>query len=1100
MNNFYKVTNNEQDSTSRKLKKLSFLLILLVLVFYSCLDSFIQLQQDNVAEEKGQFSLVLDGSNGAERTILPKTIKNDFAAYTLEFFIAGTNTHVGTPIERNNGNLSSTVLLDAGTYDLNVKAYIDVGKTKLAASGELKNIVISSGATVNKSVTLTPIFDGVGKGIYNWNVNYPSNVIEASMTITRLPINPGNDIQTISIIDVASKTGSLELLTGFYRVVFKLKNDKDLIAERWETLHIYQNMQSDFAFTFTENQFNGALTGIVSINGNPQVGETLTADTSLLGGSGIITYQWMRSGVIINGANSSTYKVQDADAGLTIAVTVTRSGNSGSVTSDPTATIIILPLTGTVGINGTLQTGQTLTVDVSNLNGNGTLSYQWKRGSQIVGSDSNSYIVVSDDVGNNNFTLTVSRVNYSGSVTSKPMLTGTVGIAGTLKTGQTLTGSFTHSCTGAVSYQWRRESTVVGSNSNTYTVVADDVGVFNFNLRVKCSNHSGWVENIRHRVLSITENSGYNYNNGILTITNNGTYNIKMNESVNMITSDRIVVNSGVSANITLSNVYIDLSGTNSSLESGGYSAFDMTGATVNLTLVGENILASGGRRAGLQAPSGTTLSINGVGSLTATGGYYGAGIGGGSSSASGVINILGGTITAKGGLSGSSAGIGGGNSGGSGEIKISGGTVTAEGSTNGPGIGTSSSTLRGNIIISDGVITANSGSQGNLAINGDSINITNSIVIATSRGYIHDYLQSSNIAISCKTINIQNSTITTNAINCEVINTIGDNAVIFASYIQPSLSNIENLGSAIIFIGSEGEMYNNVVLSRNVTFRADRILNINSGQTLTIQSGYTLTNNGTIFKDNGSNIIGEERIVGNKPISPSLTISGGSSYTYTGGILSINGNGTYTIGMRGGVTSTTGDRIIVSSGVTANITLSNVNIDMSDISNACAFDMTGATVNLTLAGANVFKSGKYRAGLEVPEGSSLVITNSSSGSITVLGGYNGAGIGGSDIDMPLNNGGHITVNGGTVTATGGDYGAGIGGGTFVLSITASPYYFGGSGGTFIINDGVVTARGGISSAGIGGATQRSGFSNIFGGSNGIITRNGGTLNIIDGK
>ncbi|MCL2244965.1 MAG: leucine-rich repeat domain-containing protein, partial [Treponema sp.] len=75
-----------------------------------------------------------------------------------------------------------------------------------------------------------------------------------------------------------------------------------------------------------------ALSGIVSITGNVIVGQTLTADISLLSGSGDIYYQWKRSGVNI-GTNSNLYVVQAADIGFPITVTVTRSGNSGSITS-----------------------------------------------------------------------------------------------------------------------------------------------------------------------------------------------------------------------------------------------------------------------------------------------------------------------------------------------------------------------------------------------------------------------------------------------------------------------------------------------------------------------------------------------------------------------------------------------------------------------------------------------------------------------------------------------------------------------------------------------------------------------------------------------
>ena len=89
-----------------------------------------------------------------------------------------------------------------------------------------------------------------------------------------------------------------------------------------------------------------ALTGTVNITGTTQVGGILTANISNLGGSGgTIGYQWTRgdsssaTGTNISGATSSTYTLVTADAGKYIKVTVTRSGNSGSVTSAATAAI-----------------------------------------------------------------------------------------------------------------------------------------------------------------------------------------------------------------------------------------------------------------------------------------------------------------------------------------------------------------------------------------------------------------------------------------------------------------------------------------------------------------------------------------------------------------------------------------------------------------------------------------------------------------------------------------------------------------------------------------------------------------------------------------
>lgn len=82
-----------------------------------------------------------------------------------------------------------------------------------------------------------------------------------------------------------------------------------------------------------------ALIGTVSITGTPQVGQTLTADTSALGGSGEIIYYWWRNGITGIGGNSSTYTLVNADLDSTIRIRVTRSGYSGYVTSDATAIV-----------------------------------------------------------------------------------------------------------------------------------------------------------------------------------------------------------------------------------------------------------------------------------------------------------------------------------------------------------------------------------------------------------------------------------------------------------------------------------------------------------------------------------------------------------------------------------------------------------------------------------------------------------------------------------------------------------------------------------------------------------------------------------------
>ena len=142
----------------------------------------------------------------------------------------------------------------------------------------------------------------------------------------------------------------------------------------------------------------------------------------------------------------------------------------------------------------------------------------------------------------------------------------------------------------------------------------------------------------------------------------------------------------------------------------------------------------------------------------------------------------------------------------------------------------------------------------------------------------------------------------------------------------------------------------------------------------------------------------------------------------------------------------------------TAYVTLSGVNIDVSSQYGSVAVSTAGkGNVVVELNGTNTVKSGRNRAGLEKNNTSSLTITDAdNNGSLSAMGGYCGAGIGGGY----CGDGSNITISGGNVTATGGDFGAGIGGGDY------------GSGSNITISGGAVTAKGGTVGAGIGGGSQ----------------------------
>ena len=166
-------------------------------------------------------------------------------------------------------------------------------------------------------------------------------------------------------------------------------------------------------------------------------------------------------------------------------------------------------------------------------------------------------------------------------------------------------------------------------------------------------------------------------------------------------------------ANVELKDVTINSTGVDDPY-------YDWAGLTckgnATITITGTNTIKSFYKNyPGIQAGNtGTTLTISGTGSLTATGGNPAAGIGSGYNHAvCGDITINGGTINASSGQYG--AGIGSGYVGSScGNITISGGTVTASSGQYGAGIGSGyADSSCGNITISGGTVTASSNEDG---------------------------------------------------------------------------------------------------------------------------------------------------------------------------------------------------------------------------------------------------------------------------------------------------------------------------------------------------------------------------------------------------
>ena len=205
------------------------------------------------------------------------------------------------------------------------------------------------------------------------------------------------------------------------------------------------------------------------------------------------------------------------------------------------------------------------------------------------------------------------------------------------------------------------------------------------------------------------------------TITSNG------KQTGNTIT---IKADDGTTANVTIKDTNIGASFGTPAVKTEGKG-------DVNLNVEGNNTVHSSATNAGVEKANDGNLTIgseSGSGKLTANGGSFGAGIGGGSECNVSNITITGGKITANGGYQ--AAGIGGGSQGSGSNIIISSGEVTANGGEEAAGIGGGREGDGSNIIITGGEVTANGGDFG-AGIGGGRFNGSGSD-ITISGGEVH--------------------------------------------------------------------------------------------------------------------------------------------------------------------------------------------------------------------------------------------------------------------------------------------------------------------------------------------------------------------------
>ena len=357
------------------------------------------------------------------------------------------------------------------------------------------------GQTINVQVTATNCTGTV--------TSYSTVIVTKAPNTTTppMPTMSSKDATSITLVSVSgceyNKDGGAYQMPPLFDNL--TPNTLYSFTQRYAETSTHLASSASASASFTTDK--ATLGGVVSINGNPEFGQILTAITAGLSSSptipsfGTFSYQWRRGTTDIAGATSSTYSLVQADIGQQINVQVTATNCNGMVTSANTATVSKAPNTTippAPGMSSKDATSITLvSVSGCEYNKDGGVYQPSPLFGTLAPNTSYSFTQRYTET---NTHLASSASAPASFTTDKATLGGTVTINGNPEFGQSLSAITTYLSSsptipslGTLSYQWRRgTSNISGANNPTYSLVQADIGQ-QINVQVTAANCIGLV-------------------------------------------------------------------------------------------------------------------------------------------------------------------------------------------------------------------------------------------------------------------------------------------------------------------------------------------------------------------------------------------------------------------------------------------------------------------------------------------------------------------------------------------------------------------------------------------------------------------------------